>query len=62
MRGAQRLQTPPQKKQKNQTPKQPYVTLARSRAYTDRIASALAPMGWQLLDTWHLTAARPEVM
>ena len=37
-----------------------YVTYARARNYTDLIYEHLRPLGWELLDTWYPTAARPE--
>jgi hypothetical protein len=40
--------------------REPYVTYARSRSFTDLVAGRLRPLGWQLLDAWLPTAARPE--
>ena len=40
--------------------REPYVTYARARNYTDLIYEHLRPLGWELLDTWYPTAARPE--
>lgn len=40
--------------------REPYVTLARSKTFSELIRDRLAPLGWQYLDAWAMTTARPE--